>query len=283
MATRFEILLLHDDAQYARQAAEAAFSELDRLEQTLSRYIETSDITRINRLKPGEQSRIGLDVFACLKECLELYVETEGAFDVGIGELITAWKSATPDEETINCILKNGGIQNIQLHADPPAVSRSENSITIDLGGYGKGYALDRMAEILREWDVECALLHGGMSTALALESPPNETGWPITISHPVSQKNIKTLHLSNAAFSGSGLQKGPHIIDPRTGQPADHPIAAWVLTKRAARADARSTSFMMMNPDEINAWIQNHTDEQGATLDADNQLLWFPTTDQSA
>ncbi|MBZ0258629.1 FAD:protein FMN transferase [bacterium] len=279
MATRFEILALHEDPHYARQAAEAAFAELDRLEQMLSRFIETSDIARINHLSPGEQTRIGLDAFHCLHECLQLYNETNGAFDIGAGELFQAWKHATLNDDEIEMALKHGGIKNIKLHSDSHSICLAENTVTIDLGGYGKGYALDRMADILLEWDIECALLHGGMSTALALNPPPNEAGWPITISHPCNIEKLKSLSLSNEAISGSGLQKGSHIIDPRTGRPANQAVAAWAQTQHAARADALSTSFMIMDQHEVSAFVQAQPQDQGAILTTEGNLIWFSTS----
>lgn len=284
MATRFEILALHEDAHYARQAAEAAFAELDRLEQTLSRFIGTSDIARINQLRPGERTRIGLDAFRCLQECLQLHEETNGAFDVGAGALFQAWKQATSnDDDEIELLLKNGGIKNIKLHSDSHSVSLKDNAIVIDLGGYGKGYALDRMADILLEWDIECALLHSGMSTALALNPPPDEEGWPITISHPETKETLKTVRLTNEAFSGSGLQKGPHIIDSRTGRPANQAVAAWAQTQNAARADALSTSFMIMDQHEVSALVQAQPQDQGAIQTTEGNLICFSSTCQTA
>lgn len=283
MATRFEILALHEDAHYARQAAEAVFAELDRLEQILSRFIVTSDIARINHLSPGEQTRIGLDAFHCLQECQALYEETNGAFDIGAGALFQAWKHATLNEDDFGLLRKIGGIKNIELHPGSHSISLSENAIEIDLGGYGKGYALDRMADILLEWDIDCALLHGGMSTALALDPPPNQSGWPIAISHPETLETLKTVQLTNQAFSGSGLQKGSHIIDPRTGRPANLTFAAWAQTQNAARADALSTSFMIMEQDEVSALIHAQSIDQGALLTNENTFIWFSSTSQTA
>lgn len=284
MATRFEALILYDEKHYARQAVEAAFAEVDRLEQLLSRYVETSDISRINNLQTGESTLIGLETYACLSECQQLFKETNGAFDVGAGNLIDAWKNPTRSNEKLETLPEEISIHNLRLTSPPPTAETERRSITIDLGGYGKGYALDRMAELLREWEVDCALLHSGMSTALALEPPPNEAGWPITISHPLSQAIIKTLTLSNVALSGSGLQKGRHIIDPRTGRAVTHTQSAWAVADSAARADALSTAFMVMQREETESYFEVHPDKQGAVLSSNGEFFWYgPPTGQSA
>ncbi len=282
MATRFEALVIHSDHHYARQAIEAAFAEVDRLEQLLSRYIETSDIARINQIQLGQSTPIGIETYACLAECQQLFNETNGAFDIGAGTLIDVWKDQSNTHEKSNFV--ESGITNLTLTSPPPTAAIENKSITIDLGGYGKGYALDCMAELLREWDIDCALLHSGMSTALALGPPPDEAGWPITISHPQTQTIFKTLSLSNSALSGSGLQKGQHIIDPRTGRPAEYTQSAWALASSAARSDALSTAFMVMKRDEAEALIEKQTGQQGAVLVSDGAFIWYgPPISQSA
>ena len=87
MATIFEIIIEHKDSRYARQAAFAAFDELDQLEAELSRFIENSDISRINNLPAKKSLRLGLPAFECLHLCSHIYTETNGAFDITIGSL----------------------------------------------------------------------------------------------------------------------------------------------------------------------------------------------------
>ena len=89
MATTFEIFIQHNDARYAGQAARAAFDEVDRLEGLLSRYIENSDICRINNLAAGESTPVNLDTFKCLEIAAKMHEQTEGVFDVTIGHLVS--------------------------------------------------------------------------------------------------------------------------------------------------------------------------------------------------
>jgi thiamine biosynthesis lipoprotein len=133
--------------------------------------------------------------------------------------------------------------------------------VQIDLGGIGKGYAVDRIAALLCEWSINTALLSGGYSSVLALDAPPGTKGWPLTLSNPVNRKQILARpNLQNLALSGSGVQKGLHIIDPRTAKPIQGEHAAWSSAPDAATADALSTAFMIMSPGQIKQYCSCHT-----------------------
>ena len=165
MATLFEIFIIHDDPVYAEQAAFEAFQNLNRLEQELSRFIENSDISRINTAPVNQPVQVGLDVFACLKQSLLLSERTNHAFDItaGSGNQV--------------------GSLSFDLDESNFEVTRLSDSVKIDLGGIGKGFAIDKMADCLDEWGIKPSLIHGGTSSALACDAPPDEEGWKITVS----------------------------------------------------------------------------------------------------
>jgi thiamine biosynthesis lipoprotein len=265
MATTFEVIVLHDDARYAQQAAWAAFNELDRLEAELSRFIENSDISRINNLAPKESLKVGLDAFECLKLGARIYAETNGAFDITIGPLMVCWlgedkKTRTPSKKQLNLARERTGIHLLKLDEAKHTVQVLSGPVQIDLGGIGKGYAVDRMAEMLHDWSIDIALIHGGYSSALAMNAPSGKKGWPLTLSNPLNRnQTLAGLHLQGRALSGSGLQQGQHIIDPRTAQPVKGKRAAWACAPDAATADALSTAFMVMTPDEVKKYCSNH------------------------
>ena len=265
MATIFEIFLLPEiDAPYAAQAAQEVFAEIDRLEQALSRFIENSDISRINRRAAQEAVTVGPDAFACLQECWQLYHDTGGAFDVSAGHLLACWHDAgnaigTPDPAELAAAKALSGLDHLFLDGKKFTVW-SDVALSLDLGGYGKGYALDRAAETLREWDIECFLLHGGRSTVLAGTAPGHLEGWPVTLSHPRDpQQQLARLALREMSLSGSGLQKGAHIIDPRSGYPVTERLAAWSLAPTGALSDALSTAWMIMTPEAIDHYCRTH------------------------
>ena len=260
MATVFEVIILYDDADYAEQAAGAAFDELDRLEGQLSRFIANSDICRINSLGVNQPLQIGPAVFECLQLCAAIYAQTGGAFDVTIGS----------------------GMEFIKLNESRHTVQLTGGPVTIDLGGVGKGYAVDRMAELLCEWGIDAALIHSGASSVFAFGAPNSMKGWPVTLSNPANHKQILArLQLKNRALSGSGLQKGGHIIDPHSGQPVEGKRAAWSCADGAATADALSTAFMVMTPEEIEQYCLQHPDVQALIVTEEkggekDKILWF-------
>ncbi len=251
MATTFEILIPDQDADYAQQVAWAAFDELDRLEEEMSRFIETSDISRINALGPGASTRIGIATFECLQLAVRVGGETGGAFDPTIGSQPL------------------GGLDRLALRESDFAVSVTGPGVVVDLGGIGKGYALDRMADQLRDWSVDSALLHSGQSTVLALGTPSGLSGWPVSLRDPMSQsQTLATLLLCDRAISGSGkVVHGEHILDPRTGQPATAAEAAWALAGSAALSDALATAFMVLTADEVKAICERQPDVSGRVI----------------
>ncbi|MHC4397042.1 MAG: FAD:protein FMN transferase [Planctomycetota bacterium] len=268
MATTFEIFIVHDDARYAQQAANAAFGELDRLEAQLSRFIENSDISRINTLVAKQPLVIGPETFECLQLCAQIYADTNGAFDVTIGSLLACWLSddkkttRNPSQQQLNQARRHTGMHLVKMDEDRHTVQLLTDSVRIDLGGVGKGYALDRMAKLLGHWDIDIALIHGGASSVLALKAPPAVKGWSTTLSNPHNRKQILSrLYLQYRALSGSGLRKGAHIIDPRTAEPVEGKLATWASVRDAATSDVLSTAFMVMAPKEIEQYCSNHPD----------------------
>ncbi|MHC4656573.1 MAG: FAD:protein FMN transferase [Planctomycetota bacterium] len=273
MATTFEVLILHEDDHYAQQAAQAAFDRLNQIEQELSRYVENSEISRINNLAAGQSLRIGLDTFECLQLSQRINAETSGAFDITVGSLMSCWLNPdkslrVPSKEELKIARQRTGMDLLRLDESQYTVELLRDDVQIDLGGVGKGYAIDKMAELLRDWSIDVTLIHGGYSSALAVGSPPGTKGWPVTLSNPRNLKQtLATLFLKNQALSGSGVQKGRHIIDPRTAHPVESRCAAWACAADAATADALSTAFMVMSPDEVRQYCSRRPDVLAMTM----------------
>lgn len=248
MATVFEVFIQHENGNYAQQAALEAFREVDRLEQELSRFIPNSDLSRINQLAAHETICLGEAAFDCLQQSLAVHEATHGAFDITVGPLVDIWRNAdksprTPSAHELEAARQRVGMHHFQLEeAQYTITMRNESPLGLDLGAFGKGYAVDRLAELLREWSITTALIHGGMSSIYAMGAPfePNH-GWPIAINNPWQRsQTLVTIALHDCAISGSGLQKGQHIIDPRAATPT------------AAISDGVSTAFMLMRANEI-------------------------------
>ena len=265
MATIYEILVVTEDASYAQQASQEAFFELDRLEQELSRFLPNSDIARLNQLAAHQPLRLGLDAFECLQLSKRISAETNGAFDVTVGPLMKCWLNPdkslrTPTAEEIEEARRNVGMELLELDETQHHVALQASPVHVDLGAVGKGFAVDVMARVLREWEIDAALIHGGHSSVYALGAPPDRKGWPLTLTNPMNAEDILAdLHLQDCAVSGSGLQKGQHIINPRTAHPLSGKRAAWATAPDAATSDAVSTAFMLMAPEEVQEYCRQH------------------------
>jgi thiamine biosynthesis lipoprotein len=261
MNTVFEVFAACPDGQYTAQAAQAAFDIADRLERALSRFLPNSDVARINRLAAGESTQVGASTLECLAIARHIFDLTDGAFDVAIGT----------------------GLPSLEVNAEALRVRATAGDVRIDLGGIGKGYAVDAMAESLEEWDIHVALVHGGFSSVLALEPPAGCAGWPVTLSEPgPTSRVLERRSVRRTALGASGLLRGDHIIEPRRGVPVHGRRAAWVAvpqpmtadtgsadgaalgadvprTPAAAVADALTTAAMLLTPEHIAAMCERH------------------------
>ena len=215
MATVFEVYAVHPDDAYAAQAAQAAFDLTDRLERELSRFLPNSDIARVNRLAAGESTKVSPSALECLVIARHMFDLTGGAFDISIGT----------------------GLPSLEVNPDDYLVSATKGGVQVDLGGVGKGYAVDLMAELLEEWGVQVALVHGGFSSVLALEPPAGGGGWPLTLSDPTAPSRVLSrLSVRQTALGASGAaQEGPY---PRSAHRRTGPRTARHLGGAAAASD---------------------------------------------
>ena len=231
MATQFQVRIAGEEKNYAAQTAQAAFALVDKLESHLSRFRLGSDISQIARLAPGETLRVSEPVFACLELAKKIEQATRGSFSVAAAALQS---QPAPPRWTL---------QDFSVRCD-------SGKLEFDLGAIGKGFALDRAAEVLREWSCPAFLLVSGGSSILAGDAPANTAGWSCGLGDDNSPHRY---WLRNASLSGSGLAvKGKHILDPRTGLPALRQNRAWAVCDTAAESDALSTACMVLDDAEI-------------------------------
>ncbi len=258
MATYFELVIAGHEFDYARQVATAAWGEVDRLENELSRFIESSTIARANRLARGASITLTEDAFECLLVAADVSLATRRAFD-------PAYASVRPGD--------------LATDAPPFTLDPASHTLTsltdqlrLDLGAVGKGYALDRIATLFAEWEISSALLNAGGSSLLGLGTPNADfSGWPVNVGEGRGQREIL---LVNTSLSGSGIAvKGSHLVDPRTGAAASRTNRTWALAPSAAQADALSTAFFVMPEAEIAALCASHPDI-GAALTAPGEEL---------
>jgi FAD:protein FMN transferase len=222
--------------------AKQCFDQIDFLEARLSRYRQDSDIARINLLPAGETHFISIETHQCLLRAIELYQQTAGLFDITLGRQIRHRKDSLdgPAPEAKGQII---------IHPDKPAVTCVEPGRELDLGGIGKGFALDSLHTVMEEWDAPSALLSAGSSTHLTWGPAP----WPMRLE---SDQGVRNLELKNASLSASGTEiQGSHIVHPD----AEGLLAegrAWVVAKDATTADAWSTALILCPHEETREFV---------------------------
>jgi thiamine biosynthesis lipoprotein len=275
MATTFEVLLPYGTPNATATAA-AAFEDIDRLEQQLTVYRDTSEVSRLNRLAPTLAVPVEERLFGLLSLAAEITAETGGAFDITAGALIKVWgfyrgPRRVPSEHERAEALTHVGMRHVDL--DPPShsVRYRRPGLEINLGSIGKGYALDRVAEMLRDRrNVSTALLHGGHSSVLAIGSQPgDDRGWAVGIRHPWQpDRRLALVRLRDRALGTSAAtfqhleykgRKLGHILDPRSGWPADGMASASVVAPTAAVADALATALFILGVDQARAYCETH------------------------
>ena len=228
MTTTFEVIVAGQEREYARQAASAVFREVERVNNLLNKYDAGSDIGQVNLLQPGESVRVSIETLECVEKAIWAHRVSGGLFDPTIGS----------------------GFQWLELNRAAFSIGwKSGGKGELNLGGIGKGFAIDKAAIILADWDIDEAVINGGTSTVLALGKV-----WELGVGGPWGEKvGFNTVRLKNRALSGSGTEvKGEHIINPKTGKSAKRHLAAWAAHPSAATSDALSTAFMMMDQKSI-------------------------------
>jgi thiamine biosynthesis lipoprotein len=257
MACRFEIMLASEDASGVA-AARAALNEIDRIEDALTVFRETSTVSILNRTAHAGPVAVDEGLFSLLRACGALHRETDGAFDITSTPLSRCWgflqrEGRLPQPEAIEAARARVGANDIRLDEAERTVRFVRGGLELNFGAIGKGYALDRVQSTLRVAGLSHALLSAGRSSLLALGG--RSGGWEVEVVSPQIHQPLARVRLRNAALgtSGAGEQfvvvdstRYGHVIDPRTGWPASGVVSASVIASSAARADALSTAFLI-------------------------------------
>jgi thiamine biosynthesis lipoprotein len=266
MATRFEIVLHGDNPASLRAAGEEALRLVEQLEAELSLFRVGSEIARLNARAAYEPVRVTPVVFALLQQAHKLSEQTGGAFDITVAPLVRCWgfmggEGRMPRPEEVAEARAKVGMHLVQLNPGDFTVRFAREGVMLDLGAIGKGYAIERAAEVLREAGVTSALLHGGTSSVQAIGQPRGEECWKIAIETPSTTPDkppslLATVQLHDEAMSVSSVQEHSfqtggrtfgHVIDPRTGEPAIGTVLAAVVLPSATETDALSTALLTL------------------------------------
>jgi thiamine biosynthesis lipoprotein len=278
MACEFEAQLAAGRTDGSTQRVLEALDLVESLEDQLTIYRADSEVLRINRNAAREPVPAEARLFALFQLAQQLYRDTKGAFDITSGPLSVTWgfsrrQGRLPTGAEISEALQCVGMDNVILDAANRAVQFLRPGVSLHLNCIGKGYALDRMAEMLDASRVGGFLLHGGKSSVLARGDCPRggRRGWTIGVPHPLRPgERLAEICLVEEALgtSGSGTQffehdgrRFGHLIDPRTGWPVSGVHTATAIAPTAAEADALSTAFYVMGPSEVEDYCARRPD----------------------
>ncbi len=268
----------------AVELASRALDLIDDLEWQMSVYRDDSEVSRLNASAHLGSVEVEPGLFRLLERAVAIGVATQGAYDVTAGALSVAWgffkgPKRVPDPETLADARARTGQHHMTLDPDAGPSPSTDPGLIINLGSIGKGYAIDRAAEVIAgHWWPTSALIHGGRSSLYALGSPPGRFGgrWEIALRNPFRPESpLGLLRLRNRGMgtSGTAFQQFEangriygHILDPRTGSPALGPASVTVLAPTAADADALSTAFYLLGPEAAAAYVADHP-EVGAVF----------------
>ncbi len=254
-----------------------ALDLIDALEAQLTVYRDDSEVSRLNATAHLGPVEVESGLFGLLQDAVILSRETGGAYDVTAGALSEAWgfvkgPKRVPDPESLARARARTGWHHLRLDPDRRTAAFDREGIRINLGSIGKGYAIDRVVDLIRAyWWPTSGLVHGGRSSLFAIGSPPFRLGgrWEIALYNPFRPESpLGAFYLRNRALGTSGAafqqfvadgRAYGHIIDPRTGEPAPGPASVTVLAPSAAIADALSTAFYLLGPIAAATYIEDH------------------------
>lgn len=286
MASDFEVIL-NADARGMLSAASDALALIDRLEDQMSVYRPHSELSQLNARAATEPVVVEQQLFDLLRQTVDYATELDGAFDPTSGRLVALWRQCRrehrlPTDAELNEARARIGCSDVEFDTELRTIRFRRPGLELNLNAIGKGYALDRAGEILgSSW-----LIHGGHSSILARGSLAGNSGWPIALRHPLfPTRQLATLLLKDRGMStsGSGVQfyrigenRYGHLLDPRTGWPAEGMLSVTVLAPTAARAEALSTAFFVLGVEKARAYCHNHEEVSALLVPAprDGQRL---------
>ena len=243
MGTVFEIAAYDASPEHASEAIQKALEEVVRLDGVMSNYKPGSDLSRLNRNGHFHPETVSPDLYEAIRESLKYSRLSDGQFDITVAPLVDLWKAAlgggrapsTEEQERLrDCV----GYQKIQL-LPPDRVKFHSPCMRIDLGSIGKGYAVDRAADILRSSGIKSALINAGESTIYGLGAPPGKKAWLVHLRDPSNKVDPEVLLYDNSVSTSEqtrpsllGNDTAGHIIDPQTGRPVETACALSMVAK---------------------------------------------------
>ena len=264
------------------EVVSAALDEVDRIDRLMSHYRTDSPLSRLNREAADGAVAVEPELFDFLAECLRWSRDSDGAFDVTVGPLMKAWgffrhEGRVPQQREIQSALALVGHRHVVLDREHGTVRFDRPGVELDLGGIGKGYAVDRVVALLRRQGIGSALVNLGGSSVYGLGAPPGAEAWQVGIQDPVDPgREALCVALRDRALSVSGgyarhFEKDgvsySHIMDPRTGRPVQGALSVAVLSASATDGDALDNVLFVQGLKRARAFVARLDPSQAAAV----------------
>lgn len=272
MGTVFEIAAYDAVSEHASTSIEKAFQEIVRIDDLLSNYKPDSALSNLNRSAHFHPEKVTSDLYSVIEQSVQFSKLSSGKFDVTVAPLVNLWKAAlagdsmpspVQQQQARTCI----GYEKVEL-TPPDQITFHSPCLQLDLGAIGKGYAVDRAAEILHSLGIRDALINAGGSTIVAMGSPPGQTAWRVHLRDP-SHKIDPYVMLKDQSVSTSeqtptsllGRESAGHIIDPDTGRPLETQFAVSVIASTGTLSDGLSTTLLLLGPKQGKSLVTRTSD----------------------
>ncbi len=289
MGTKVEIQLWADSEAAARPLLAAGMAEFDRIESWMSTYREDSEISGVNRLAARGPVRVSGELFGIVRKSLELSVLSDGAFDItfdSVGKLYDFRAGVRPDAEVIRRNLPGINYRHVILDPAASTIRFTQEGTRINLGGIGKGYSCDRVADLLRKAGVRSGRVNAGGDTRLIgkrLAATGEGRPWMVGIRDPdADDRWVTRLALDDEAISTAGDYERffdedgvryHHIINPKTGDSARGVRSVTVIGPDATMTDGLDNAVFIMGPERGLALIDATPGYAAVVIDADHNV----------
>lgn len=293
MGTFCEVQVYDADALRARSAIRAALDEMERVDHLLSNYDPASELSKMNREASSGAFRASPELFAFVKACRRFYDDSLGAFDPAVGALVRAWgffspQPGIPSAAEIAAAKVKSGFDKVRLNDAGRSVSYTVPGLEFDPGGVGKGYAVDRAAEVLRRQHIRSALVSAGGSTLYGLGHPPGRKGWRVALANPAdSDAPLAFVDLRDNSLSTSGVsqqsvktegRRYSHIFDPRNGEPVENMCQVTVVARGGTESDALTKAAFVLSREEVSPVLRQHAGARALRMEGDcaHATIWM-------
>jgi thiamine biosynthesis lipoprotein len=289
MGTAIEITLIGNDEEAADKEALQAFQEIKRIERLMSPWLDSSDVTRMNRSAGVEWIKVSSETEEVIKKAKEISELSEGGFDITIGPLAELWRKARekkvpPSVEEVDEKLDLINFRNVEIDQEGK-VFLKKKGMAIDLSGIAKGYAVDRAFDVLRSLGYQNLIVNAGGD--LRVGGFRNNQPWSIGIQNPRKPQKILTrISVSDMAIATSGdyekffIYEGKryhHIFNPRDGFPPDGCQSVTIVTKECITADALATAVFVLGSEKGYSLCRKLEDVDCLIVDKEGRIIHTP------